>query len=40
MNAVYETFFKRPPLPARTTVGVSMLPGGKARIEVPVIAQK
>jgi 2-iminobutanoate/2-iminopropanoate deaminase len=40
MNAVYETFFTRPPLPARTTVGVSALPGGKARIEVSVIARK
>ena len=40
MNAVYETFFIRPPLPARTTVGVSALPGGKARIEVSVIARK
>jgi 2-iminobutanoate/2-iminopropanoate deaminase len=40
MNAVYETFFTRPPLPARTTVGASALPGGKARIEVSVIARK
>ena len=38
MNEVYRTYFDREPLPARTTIGVNRLPGGKARIEVSVVA--
>src|SRR5512137_767749 len=34
MNDVYRSFFTSSPLPARTTVGVNRLPGGKARIEI------
>lgn len=40
MNGVYVTFFAKAPLPARVTVGASRLPGGKARIQVAVIARK
>jgi 2-iminobutanoate/2-iminopropanoate deaminase len=38
MNAVYTTFFK-PPLPARTTVGVAKLVGA-AKIEITVTAHR
>ena len=36
MNKVYETFFESP-YPARTTIGISALPGG-AHVEIEVIA--
>lgn len=40
MNEVCRSYFDREPLPARTTVGVNRLPGGKARIEVSAMARK
>jgi 2-iminobutanoate/2-iminopropanoate deaminase len=40
MNAVYQTFFTKAPLPARTTIGANKLPGSKGRIEIAVIAHK
>ena len=36
MNKIYETFFEAP-YPARTTVGISALPGG-AHVEIEVVA--
>jgi 2-iminobutanoate/2-iminopropanoate deaminase len=36
MNKVYETFFEAP-YPARTTIGVTALPGG-AHVEIEVVA--
>lgn len=39
MNSVYTTYFKEP-RPARTTVGVSALAGGTAKIEITVTAHK
>jgi 2-iminobutanoate/2-iminopropanoate deaminase len=40
MNDVYRTFFTKAPLPARTTTGAARLPGGKARVEIAVIARR
>jgi 2-iminobutanoate/2-iminopropanoate deaminase len=40
MNAVYQTFFTKAPLPARTTTGANKLPGSKGRVEIAVIARK
>jgi len=37
VNAVYETYFKEPPFPARTTVEVAALPKG-ALVEVDAVA--
>ena len=40
MNAVYVTYFKEQPRPARTTVGTTKLAAGTAKIEITVTAHK